>query len=266
MAQIASSPNQFDIVVFITDGGPTVYGPGAEGPGNFTRFREVENGVFSANALKAKGSRIIAFGVGDGVSGAAAASNLIAPDARADAEQRLLPDNELRAGRRRPAGDRTRQLRRVDLGHQAGHPPRTEPSPDPPTPADGHTPQAPPPASRSTPRGQTSLELGPELQPGFPGGTADATVTIDETLQGGYSVVPNAEGQYATCTRPRHQSAGTWLHQRHVPDAVQRHWRLSCTRSVASSTPCPEPASHADREQDLVDHVERLDYDLPKRS
>ena len=56
-----------DIAVIITDGNPTVYGQAAEGPGSFTRFREVENGVFSANALKERGTRILALGVGAGV-------------------------------------------------------------------------------------------------------------------------------------------------------------------------------------------------------
>ena len=47
------STAQFDIAVVITDGNPTVYG-NAEGPGNYTRFREVENGIFSANAVKTR--------------------------------------------------------------------------------------------------------------------------------------------------------------------------------------------------------------------
>jgi uncharacterized repeat protein (TIGR01451 family) len=65
----------FDVAIVITDGNPTFYG-NAEGPGSFTRFREVENGVFSANRLKAPqaalaglGTRVIALGVGDGIDG-----------------------------------------------------------------------------------------------------------------------------------------------------------------------------------------------------
>ena len=53
------STAQFDIAVVITDGNPTVYG-NAEGPGNYTRFREVENGIFSANAVKAEDTRMLA--------------------------------------------------------------------------------------------------------------------------------------------------------------------------------------------------------------
>ena len=61
------STAQFDIAVVITDGNPTVYG-NAEGPGNYTRFREVENGIFSANAVKNENTRMLAFGVGAGIA------------------------------------------------------------------------------------------------------------------------------------------------------------------------------------------------------
>ena len=73
--QVQQSASQFDIAVVITDGNPTVYG-NAEGPGNYTRFREVENGIFSANAVKAEGTRMLAFGVGAGI--AAGGDNLAA--------------------------------------------------------------------------------------------------------------------------------------------------------------------------------------------
>ena len=73
--QVQQSTAQFDIAVIITDGNPTVYG-NAEGPGNYTRFREVENGIFSANAVKAESTRMLAFGVGAGIS--AGGANLAA--------------------------------------------------------------------------------------------------------------------------------------------------------------------------------------------
>ncbi|SCF17750.1 VWA domain-containing protein [Micromonospora mirobrigensis] len=70
--QVAAAPNTYDAVIVLTDGNPTVYGPPpVQGPGNFTRFKEVENGVFSANAVKAEGTRVVAVGVGAGVSGSA---------------------------------------------------------------------------------------------------------------------------------------------------------------------------------------------------
>ena len=66
LAQIAESNTNYDVTVMITDGDPTVYDTPAQGPGGRTRFIEIENGVFWANALKNKGTRIIAFGVGSG--------------------------------------------------------------------------------------------------------------------------------------------------------------------------------------------------------
>ncbi|NED92568.1 VWA domain-containing protein, partial [Streptomyces sp. SID11233] len=59
------------LAVVITDGMPTRYGTpsGPGGNGSLTRFRELENGIFSANALKAEGTRVLAVGVGAGVQG-----------------------------------------------------------------------------------------------------------------------------------------------------------------------------------------------------
>ena len=62
--QAAASVQHYDIAVMLTDGDPTYYGTGPSGPGNRTRFAEVENGIFSANALKLKATRILGVGVG----------------------------------------------------------------------------------------------------------------------------------------------------------------------------------------------------------
>ena len=74
----------YDIVVVVTDGKPTYYSTNG-GDGYDTRFVEQENAVFSANRLKAAGARVVALGVGNGVSGDA--SNLKAvsgPTANSD--------------------------------------------------------------------------------------------------------------------------------------------------------------------------------------
>jgi hypothetical protein len=65
--QIASSPARYDVTLVLTDGNPTFYGPQASGPGSSTRFIEIENGMFSANAIKAKGTNVIAVGIGSNV-------------------------------------------------------------------------------------------------------------------------------------------------------------------------------------------------------
>ncbi|MCI1641375.1 MAG: VWA domain-containing protein [Actinomyces sp.] len=81
----ASSGNDYDIAIVLTDGNPTFYstpntgGDNAPmGNGNRTRFAEVEEGIFSANALKDAGTRVIAVGVGSGVTSEAAGDNLAA--------------------------------------------------------------------------------------------------------------------------------------------------------------------------------------------
>ncbi|UOE42629.1 prealbumin-like fold domain-containing protein [Agromyces larvae] len=82
LAQVGTG---FDVVIVITDGNPTFSEPGAVGPGATTRFKELENGIFSANRVKAGvnstgavGQRIIAVGVGAALDSATARRNLAA--------------------------------------------------------------------------------------------------------------------------------------------------------------------------------------------
>ncbi|KQM84187.1 hypothetical protein [Agromyces sp. Leaf222] len=75
--QVATSAASYDVAIILTDGNPTVYGTETQ-PGDFTRTREVENAIFSANAVKKEGTRVIALGVGSGVTAAATALNLAA--------------------------------------------------------------------------------------------------------------------------------------------------------------------------------------------
>lgn len=69
------SATHVDLAVMLTDGNPTVYGPdpvsgfGPTDPqSGYTRFREIGNGVLSANLLKSQGTRLLALGVGSGVA------------------------------------------------------------------------------------------------------------------------------------------------------------------------------------------------------
>jgi hypothetical protein len=54
----------YDQIVVITDGNPTRSGLPPAGDSSNTRFVELENAIFSANTLKAQGSRIVTVGVG----------------------------------------------------------------------------------------------------------------------------------------------------------------------------------------------------------
>ena len=69
IAQAGSATDTFDVVVMITDGNPSREDDPTQGPGDYTRFKEVEAGIFSANQVKAQGSRMLVAAVGNGVSG-----------------------------------------------------------------------------------------------------------------------------------------------------------------------------------------------------
>ncbi|WP_158277186.1 DUF7507 domain-containing protein [Serinibacter arcticus] len=69
LAAAATSGNTYDVVVLLTDGNPTVFGPA---PGSnasaFNSFQDIDAGIFSANQLKATGARVLAVGVGPAVT------------------------------------------------------------------------------------------------------------------------------------------------------------------------------------------------------
>jgi len=70
LQRVAGSGVHYDAVIVLTDGNPTRWGVDTlHGDGANTHFTDVEAAVFSANALKAQGTRVVSFGVGNGVSG-----------------------------------------------------------------------------------------------------------------------------------------------------------------------------------------------------
>ncbi|MEV7973520.1 hypothetical protein [Cellulomonas sp. NPDC089187] len=65
---VAQADPTYELVVMITDGNPTRYSASPNlGTGGTTHFADVENGIYSANAIKAEGSRLVVMGVGSGV-------------------------------------------------------------------------------------------------------------------------------------------------------------------------------------------------------
>lgn len=65
---VAEAAPTYELVVMITDGNPTRYSADPLlGTGGTTHFSDVEAGIFSANAVKAKGSRLVVMGVGSGI-------------------------------------------------------------------------------------------------------------------------------------------------------------------------------------------------------
>ena len=65
-----ASSNNYDIVFVLTDGNPTYSNNGSNqsGSGSMTTFRELERAVFSANAIKATGARVVTVGIGGNLS------------------------------------------------------------------------------------------------------------------------------------------------------------------------------------------------------
>ena len=197
--QVAQSAATFDIAVVITDGNPTVYG-NTEGPGNFTRFREVENGIFSANAVKAEDTRMVAVGVGAGISaGAANLQAISGPTVNSDYYQTT---NYAQAGE---------ALRALALGNCEGSVSVVKQV----IPAGGTTAQAAPAGgwtmTTSAPSagvtvtppvsGQTANGTGAINFPlTFAGGTTTGQLTVTETQQTGYTLVQQG-ALNATCSR-----------------------------------------------------------------
>ncbi|MBP1079174.1 hypothetical protein JOD63_003142 [Microbacterium terrae] len=201
-AAVAGAPQIYDVVVVITDGNPTYYGNPTQGPGNRTRFREVENGIFSANAVKAQGSRILAMGVGAGVGGSPANLRAIS-GTTANSDYYQVTDYTA-------AGS---ALRALALGSCNGSLTVVKQVVPPGTPI-GSTAGAQPAggwtfgAATTTPgvtvapaSGVTSADTGAlNYDLTFPGGTTDAPVTVTETPQAGYALNPIG-GFNAVCTR-----------------------------------------------------------------
>lgn len=70
-AEAANAANHYDIAILLTDGNPTVLrnNPIA-GSSAFNSLQDVDAGIFSANQLKAEGTRVVALGVGPALTAA----------------------------------------------------------------------------------------------------------------------------------------------------------------------------------------------------
>ena len=201
--QVAAAATTYDVAVVITDGNPTFYG-NQEGPGNFTRLRETENGVFSANAVKAQGTHMLAVGVGAGVENAGSGLNLRAISGTTlGTDYFQSPDYEAAEA----------ELRALALGNCEGSVSvvkQTVPSTTP----DGSTEGAQPaggwsftattatpgvsvddPSTATTAPGTGAVNFGLT----FSGGVTSADLSLTETLQGGFTLHPIG-GFNAVCT------------------------------------------------------------------
>lgn len=204
--------NKFDVAVVITDGNPTTYNQPYQGSGSDNRFRETENGIYSANALKAAGTRVLAFGVGAGATGATNSLNLRAisgPTAYNGSNGQVA--DFYQTADYSAVGT---ALRNLALGNCAGSLTVTKmivPSNAPQGSIQGATPAGAdwtfnsqintagvttPNPSRTTTDDGTGTVTFPLA---FPGGTSNASVTVTETQHQGFTLQP-VSGQNAVCT------------------------------------------------------------------
>lgn len=208
--------NAFDVAVIITDGNPTTYNqttgnPPYQGNGSNNRFRETEAGIFSANAIKAAGSRVIAFGVGAGATGSTNALNLRA----ISGETPFTGSNGQTADFYQTTNYAAvgTALRNLALGNCAGALTVTKQIVPNTAPAGSITGAVPagagweftsqiatagvttPQAQRTTIADGTGTVAYPLT---FPGGTNAASVTVTETQQPGFTLVP-VGGDNAVC-------------------------------------------------------------------
>ena len=61
--QVAESGDDYDVVLFLTDGAPTFHRD-RQGPGDVSTIAEVNESILSANAVKATGAQVIVIGIG----------------------------------------------------------------------------------------------------------------------------------------------------------------------------------------------------------
>lgn len=212
LTAVANAADVPDVAIVITDGNPTFYGSPAVGPGDFTRFREIETGIFSANAIRTQGTRVIALGVGSGVDDAPTATNLAAisgPTAYNGSNGATA--DYYQAATYAAAGT---ALRNLALGNCSGSISVTKqivPSSNTGENIAGSTPAGAGwvfngtttnsaigglPATRTTVANGTGTVNFPLT---FPGGTTTAPVTVRETQQAGYTLVTQS-GANAVCT------------------------------------------------------------------
>ncbi|WP_454042033.1 DUF7927 domain-containing protein [Cellulosimicrobium sp. Marseille-Q8652] len=201
--QVAADANTFDVAVVLTDGNPTFYG-NQEGPGSFTRLREVENGVFSANAVKADGTHLVAFGVGDGIENAGSGLNLRAISGELAGTDYFQTDDYQDAGN---------QLRELALGNcegsvsivkqvvPSGAPAGTTEGAEPAggwefmaeTQSGDVTVDAPSSVTTAAETGAATFALS------YPTSTSSGVIGVMETPQSGFTLQP-VDGDNAVCT------------------------------------------------------------------
>ncbi|MCR2825102.1 SpaA isopeptide-forming pilin-related protein, partial [Microbacterium sp. zg.Y909] len=262
----ASAADTLDVVLVLTDGSPTFYGPpgtgtgGApSGPGSRTRIVEMENAVFSANALKIeRGTSVV--GVGIGPASAGEEQNLQAISGPTEGQDYFLVDDY---------EDLRRFLEERALGECAGTVNVTKLV----IPSDGDIADATPSAGWTF--GATSETAGVTVEPAsgetndtgavsfaardIPvGGTADVTIT--ETQQQGFELVPQGGANAACADNTGAPVAVTDSGDLGFTTTAQQGGIVTCT--VYNRAPAPTVSLRVDK-QWVVDGVSYDDGEQP---
>ncbi|WP_170206131.1 prealbumin-like fold domain-containing protein [Klugiella xanthotipulae] len=262
--QAANAATIYDVAVVITDGNPTVYA-NAEGPGNTTRFREVENGIFSANAIKAQGTRMVVMGVGDGIDGS--------PDNLKSISGPTLNSDYFQSADYTTAGNTLRQLALGNCNGSVSVVKQVVPNTNTGENITGATPAAgwsfaattaTPGVTPTSQNGVTQAGTGAVNFPlSFSGGTTTGTVKLAETQQAGYNLVTQG-GKRAVCQNIATGAAVTVTNDGVDPNAfsvdVPSTVAVSCT--VYNRPPVPVASITVDKKW-IVNGVSFNDGDQP---
>ncbi len=185
LRQVVAGAGDYDVVVFLTDGNPTFYGdPQSGGTGSDTTFREIEEGVFSVNAVKAANPNLKMVGVAIGSDAStdniAAISGPIPNDDYYLAANFVDLQNKLQQIASQLCGGTVTVKKQVE-------------GPSGFSPAGGWTFTVP-----GSQQGNGVTAAGTGVTPAFD--VTPGAVTITETQQPGYGIVPTG-GNNATCTK-----------------------------------------------------------------
>ena len=185
LRQVVGGAGNYDIVVFLTDGNPTFYGdPQSGGTGSDTTFREVEEGVFSSNAVKAANPALKMVGVAIGSD--AATNNLQAVSGP------TLNDDYFLAANFQDLQNKLQQIASQLCGGTVTVKKQVE-GPGGFAPAGGWTFAVP-----GSTQGVGVTAAGTGVTPAFD--VTPGSVTVTETQQSGYTIVPQ-NGRNASCTK-----------------------------------------------------------------
>lgn len=226
---VAQAAPHYEVAVVITDGNPTRFSADPVlGSGGTTHFRDVENGIYSANAVKADGTRLIAVGVGDGVDDVTrlnlrALSGLTLFDG-----SNILEADYLDAVDYAEAGEALSDLVLSQCAGSVSVFKQIVPAGNDGDDIAGAAPAgagwqftASTDSSGATVDPQTATTTGDgtggvSFEVGYPAGVPDAAVTITEAQQPGYTMV-SPDGKNAVCVNP---STGEPVALANVDDAA----------------------------------------------